>query len=514
MKRFFSVLFAISLFAFSQPSTAQEKDFVIKGFHLDLRIQVMKMDALKAFAKKLSEQGINTLVMEWEATYPFETHPLIPNKYAYTKEEIKSFISYCGSIGIDVIPLQQSFGHVEYILRNEKYKNLREDQKDYSQVCPLQFDGNKKLFTDLFTELAATHPSKYFHIGGDETYLLGHCDKCKAKAAIEGASKLYIDHIKMLCDIVISLGKIPVMWADIALKHPEALKLLPKQTILVDWNYGWDMNNFGEHEKLMQSGFEVWGAPAIRSHPDNYFLTQWEKHFKNISDFIPVCRQLGYKGIIMTSWSTSGQYSTVWETSDDITDLYAIRHVYPITGFNMLLTAYIKSLQTQKALDIPAFIKTYSNEQYGFDDEQSSLFWKALTTCPYEINQGKVMAPQDITLLQLTDSQALAVKVLYQLQPQKNKEEFEHYRLMADIRMLYLSYQNIEAEVNDASFSNSKIPSTLLQLKKLLSDAKLIDERFINLNKNTLYADELKEENDLRNSKINLLYQRLAKERM
>ena len=516
MKRFFSVLFAITFatqFLFSQSATAQEKDFVVKGFHLDLRIQVMKMDALKAFAKKLSEQGINTLVMEWEGTYPFESHPLIPNKYAYTKEEIKSFISYCSSIGIDVIPLQQSFGHVEYILRHERYKDLREDQKDYSQVCPLEEEGNKKLFTDLFTELAATHPSKYFHIGGDETYLLGHCEKCKAKAAKEGTSKLYIDHIKMLCDIVISLGKIPVMWADIALKHPEALKLLPKQTVLVDWNYGWDMNNFGDHEKLMQSGFEVWGAPSIRSHPDNYFLTQWEKHFKNIRDFIPACRQLGYKGMIMTSWSTSGQYSTVWETSDDIVDLYAIRHVYPITGFNMLLSAYTKSLQTQKALDIAEFIKTYSKEQYGFDDQQSLSFWKAITMCPYEIKQGKVSAP-GITVSQLADSQALAVKTLYELQPQKNKEEFEQYRLMADIRMLYLTYQKIEAEVNDPDFSNSKVPSVLTQLKKLLSDAKLIDPRFINLNKNTLYVSELQEENNLRNSKINLLYQRLAKKRM
>jgi hypothetical protein len=55
----------------------------------------------------------------------------------------------------------------------------------------------------------------------------------KQKAAKEGTSKLYIDHIKMLCDIVISLGKIPVMWADIALKHPEALKLLPSKQFLL-----------------------------------------------------------------------------------------------------------------------------------------------------------------------------------------------------------------------------------------------------------------------------------------
>jgi len=53
-----------------------------------------------------------------------------------------------------------------------------------------------------------------------------------------------------------------------------------------------------------------------------------------------------------------------------------------------------------------------------------------------------------------------------------------------------------------------------VHLKKLLSDAKLIDQRFISLNKNALYVTELQQENDLRNSKINLHYQRLAKERM
>jgi hypothetical protein len=77
MKKFAGVLFCCYFVLFSSSANAQGKDFVIKGFHLDLRIQVMKMDALKAFAKKLSEQGINTLVMEWEATYPFEKHPLI-----------------------------------------------------------------------------------------------------------------------------------------------------------------------------------------------------------------------------------------------------------------------------------------------------------------------------------------------------------------------------------------------------------------------------------------------------
>ena len=513
MRRFFLFPLFILSFLILQSAAAQQKDFVIKGFHLDLRIQVMKMDALKKFAKTLSESGINTLVMEWEGAFPFEKHPLIPNRYAYTKDEIKSFISYCGTLAIEVIPLQQSFGHVEYILRHERYKNLREDQKNYSQVCPSEEEGDKKLFTDLFTEMAAVHPSKYFHIGGDETYLLGHCEKCRKKAAIEGISKLYIDHIKMLCDIVISLGKIPVLWADIALKYPDAIKLLPPQTVFVDWNYGWDMNNFGNHEKLVQPGYEVWGAPALRSHPDNYFLTQWEKHFKNIRDFIPACRKLGYQGMIMTSWSTSGQYSPVFETSDDIIDLYAIRHVYPITGFNMLLKAYSQSLRTDEPLDIPVFITKYSKQQYGFDQQQAASFFKALTTTPYEVKQGEVIAPSTMTIQQLADSQMTAVKILYGLKPTKNIEEFEHYRLMADIRMLYLNYQKVEKEANMPSFSKAQIPIALQQLKQLLEDSKKIDQRFIDLNKNTLYMGQLKEENDLRDSKIRLLYQRLTRDK-
>ena len=93
--------------------------FAVRGFHLDLRIQVMKMPALKSFVKQLAGQGINTLVMEWEASYPY-SDPLLRNRYAYSKEEIVSFINYCKELHIDVVPLQQSFGHVEYILRHYK----------------------------------------------------------------------------------------------------------------------------------------------------------------------------------------------------------------------------------------------------------------------------------------------------------------------------------------------------------------------------------------------------------
>jgi hexosaminidase len=498
---------------FSQTPDKPVNQFQVRGFHLDLRIQVMLMPALRAFAKKLSEYGINILIMEWEGTYPFEKHPLIPNRYAYTKAEIVDFVKYCNGLGIDVIPLQQSFGHVEYILRHEKYKDLREDQKDYSQVCPLQTKQDSALFTDLYTELASTHTSKYIHIGGDETYLLGHDERCKLKAEKEGKSKLYIDYIRMLCNIVIKLGKRPVLWADIAMKYPEAINLLPKGTVLVDWNYGWSMNNFGDHQKLMESGYEIWGAPSLRSHPDNYFLTQWEKHFNNIRNFVPVARELGYKGIVMTSWSTSGAYSSVFETDENITDLYAIRHVYPISGFNMLLAAYLESVRSPKPLDIEKFISDYCKKQYGFNQQQSMALWKALKTAPYQVMQGEVISPKPISVKQLLDSTMWVAQTLNSLKPTKNQQEFEHYRLMTDIRIHYLRYEEIEKTINAVSFHTNRIPAVLTQLKSLMVTGNELDKRFIELNKNYLYPAELAQENELRNVKIRLLYQRLSRKK-
>jgi hexosaminidase len=482
--------------------------FVIKGFHLDLRIQVIPMPELKNLALQLHQGGINTLIMEWEGSYPFKDEPLIPNRYAYSREEVVSFIGYCKSIDIDVIPLQQSFGHVEYILRHYKYAALREDQQDYSLINPLREELAKQLFTTLYKDLISTHASPYIHIGGDETFLLGHSDESKQKIKSLGMGRLYGDYIKMLCDIVVSLGKRPIVWADIALKYPEALKGLPKQTIFVDWNYGWDIDRFGDHQKLMESGFEIWGSPAIRSQPDNYFLTQWQKHFENIRDFVPTARKLGYKGIVMTSWSTSGSYSPVFESSTDIVNLYAVRRVYPISGFRMLISAYLESIKTAKPLNILSFITNYCKSNYGFTAQQSQVFWQALTKTPFEINQGKLIKTK-LTISQLLDSAKSAAYTLHTLKPLNNIDEFEHYRLMADIRVQYLAYMFIEMAANSPGLTEKEMNALRLKLDAINTDE--LDKQFIELNTGFLYPAELKQENELRGAKIKLLRARLSR---
>ncbi|WP_254070912.1 beta-N-acetylhexosaminidase [Pedobacter sp. L105] len=504
---------SILVFLYCTVSYAQQtkNEFPVRGFHLDLRIQVMKMPSIKKLVLKLKQGGINTLIIEYEATYPYASHPLIANRYAYTKAEIKDLVAYCNQLGIDLIPLQQSFGHVEYILRHNRYSQQREDQQDLSQVCPSQEELNKKLFTDLFTELAASHTSKYIHIGGDETHLLGHCPICRARVEKDGIAKLYGEHIKLMCDIVIKLGKIPVLWADIALKYPDALQYLPKQVIFVDWNYGWGMDKFGDHEKLMKSGFEIWGAASLRSSPDNYNLTLWQKHFENIRDFLPAARKLGYKGMILTSWSTSGVYDRVNESGEDLMDLYPIRRVYPLTAFNLLIDAFTQSLKTEQPLNIEVFVIHYCNVNYGFNQAQAIIFWNALKAAPYEVINGKVKGP--ISLTQLVDSAAASAKTIHSLKPLKNKDEYAQYSLMADTRLQYLTYQHLEATVNAADFKEAGLLLIKHQLAVLLDEIKATNLRYTALNQDTFYPSELALDNQLRLVKVQLLYDRLSKNR-
>lgn len=488
-----------------------DNQFEVRGFHIDLRIQVITMDALRKLADELSGFGINTLIVEWEATYPYHDHATISNKLAYTRDEIVSFISYCEKRGIDVIPLQQCFGHVEYILRHDRYANLREDRKDFSQLCPLKTEADSLLFVNLFADIASMHQSDYIHIGGDETYLLGHCAGCAEKASIEGKSKLFVDYMKMMCNIVISLGKKPIMWADILLKYPESATELPAETIFIDWNYGWKTNYFGDISALQKNGSQFWGAPALRSHPDNSYVTCWEKHFNNQRDFIPYAREAGYKGLIMTSWSTSGLYGFLWDVNYEMTDMEQIRNTYPLSGFKILLASYAEALSSDTPLEPRQFVVNYSREQFGLTDAEGEDLWSILTLPPELIINGKPTTSLSIAVMR--DTVALAVSKMNSLKAKKHTDEFEHLRLMLDLRAHYLAFKEVEARYNSPDFSIEDKSTVISGLEELIKESRKLDRRFYLLNKGFLYDSEIDEQNMIRNRKLKLLYMRLKGER-
>jgi hypothetical protein len=459
--------------------------FDIRGMHIDLRTEVMTMDALKKLADKAAAGGINAIVMEWEATFPFVENATICNDEAYTREEVRDFIDYCGKLGIDVIPLQNCFGHSEYILRHDRYGALRESVKDFSQVCPCQEKLAKEVFRSIFREIVEMHPSQYIHIGADETRLLGTCKRCAAKVEKVGKSHLFCDYIVAMCDVVREFGKTPIIWADILTKYPEAASKLPKDLILLDWNYGWNINKFGDFRKIASSGFPMWGAPALRSGPDDLHLTQWMKHFNNLRDYVSFVRDLGFKGIIETSWSTSGQYGYIYSGQWQAWEIQPMRQVYPLAGFDILQQAFCEASSSDKPFEPEGFIRRYCADKFGFDAaaQETMLDYFNLPQSVITAKNKKVLNEE------LKASEALQ-KRMNALRPRSGKTEFAHFKLMLDIRVNYLKFRQIESVYESAAFNPSKKAGLAAELKPVLNECKALQKRYCSLNKGYLKHPE------------------------
>lgn len=458
---------------------APKAPFRVCGLHIDLRTQVMTVPALESVIDKAADAGMNTLIMEWEATFPFDRHAVLRNRYAYTEKEVRDLIAYARRRNIDIIPLQNCFGHCEYILRHERYAELREDKREISQVCPSRIDAAEAVFREIFAEIAAMHPSPYIHIGGDETRLLGHCKQCRKRVEEAGVSKLFVDYIKAMCRIVADLGKTPIVWGDMILQHPEAIDELPANLIVADWNYGWEPKFFGDIDRLYQAGITVWGASSLRSAPDNLYLTQWQKHLENLATYLPYAREHGFDGIIETSWSTSGQYGFSYDNAWEVVDMQPVREVYPLAGFDLLQQAFFAAAKSDTPLDPKAFVDGYARRHFGFGDEGSRVL------CDY------IFMPQQTVTGKHSDEAAIAeaetacrriAEKLGHLRPSRHGADFDQLRLMLDIRINYLQFKLLERTYESAGFCAAQRSTLAERLRQLLQEGERLRQRFIDLN--------------------------------
>lgn len=510
MKRTTAFLLAVILLA-SIEGRAEEQ-FGIKAMYVDFRTEVRTMSSLKELASKAASLGFNTMLMEYEATFPFYEDATLQNRYSFTKEEISDFVSYCSGLGLDVIPLQNCMGHAQYILKHDRYAALREDPKDMSQVCPLRIKEAVPVFSEIFREVAALHPSEYFHIGCDETFLLGSCPECSEYAAKYGKSKLFVEYVKAMCGIVADMGKTPVIWADIILKHPENLGELPENLVFMDWNYGWDVDRFGKISNLIEAGVNLWGATALRSGPDDIYLTQWEKHFNNLRDFVPFARSSGYRGMVQTSWSTSGAYSYNYSMKNEILEMFPTRSVYPESGFNILIEATSWAFSHDEPLDPEKFVKEYAAEKFGFGENEASILWKYFTM-PQETVSAKTGKDAKGRTISEVISQAQQMKdSMDALRPSANKKEIMHLRLMLDIRLNYLQFKQCESEFESPEYNDFKREALAGRMKAICREGRRIDRRFARLNRNFLKPGEIRYIQQLRGGKMDALYAALVRD--
>ncbi|MDF2988105.1 MAG: hypothetical protein K0R50_3615, partial [Eubacterium sp.] len=206
----------------------------IRGFHLETRFGIPKFERILEIIDELCKYKFNTILMELEDKFPYEDVKGITSANALNKEQLTGIIRYANDRFIEIIPLQQTLGHVEYILKNDDYYHMREvrDNKVSGELpCSLNAIGNLSfndidefcpsngesygLIEKMCREIAEKyHSSRYIHIGCDEAWNLLNCESCREKYGKEGYNKVFLEHTNRMAGFITSLNKVPVIWDD------------------------------------------------------------------------------------------------------------------------------------------------------------------------------------------------------------------------------------------------------------------------------------------------------------
>lgn len=277
----------------------------IRGFHVALPDK-KDLEFLKRLIKyAVVPLGYNTIILQISALMEYKRHPKIneawveavenyekglwprPAHYGflgktpYTQDEVREFCEYIRSFGLEIVAEVQTFGHVQYVTMaypetaepeyvDEKIGDAFEaDERPadfyHHCMCPNHKDYYK-IFYDIIDEVCeVVQPEKFIHIGHDEIYTYGKCDKCKAIPL----ENLLADEITKIHDYIATKGLRTMMWSDMigteVYSIPAAIDLIPKDIVCLPFTWYFHFNENTE-EIIRDHGFEFVIGNFYSSH--------------------------------------------------------------------------------------------------------------------------------------------------------------------------------------------------------------------------------------------------------
>ncbi|RLD83492.1 MAG: glycoside hydrolase family 20 [Bacteroidetes bacterium] len=302
------------------------KDFPLlsyRSIHLDIKHHIEKTEYYYKLLDKLAGYKINAIIVEMEDKIKYERQPEIGSGDALSIAEWKKLSNYARERNIEISPLIQGLGHASFILKHEKYKDLRDDSKSdwaFNPLDPKTYEVQFDLYLDA---IDATPHGKYLHIGGDEVHTTG-------RGSNKSALELQMLWLNKVCKFAEEHNRIPIFWDDMPLKHAGVYKAMfntqltqqevdkiwknnehkllkfldqfPKNCIYMRWNYSSSqaIGNAKAMEWFRNHGMEVMGATAGQTRW--VLMPQEESNMNNIRAFALSSIDNGLNGLLLTLW--------------------------------------------------------------------------------------------------------------------------------------------------------------------------------------------------------------------
>ncbi len=289
-------------------------DFPNRGVMLDVsRDKVPTMATLFELIDLLASWKINQIQLYFEHIFAYRHHPTVwQDESPFTPEEIVALDHFCRARHIELVPNQNSFGHLSHWLTRPEYNHLAEAPEGcetiwgFRQAFSLQpTEESLRFLRMLYDELLPNFSSRQFNVGCDETIDLG---KVRSKALAEevGLGRLYIDFLKKIHREVRARGYTMQFWGDIITHYPELVGELPRDAVALEWGYEAD-HPFDEHGALFaKSGIPFYVCPGTSSW--NSIVGRTTNTIENIRNAAHNGLKHGAIGLLTTDWGDYGHW--------------------------------------------------------------------------------------------------------------------------------------------------------------------------------------------------------------
>ena len=183
--------------------------------HLDLKGAKPKAAYLLQALERLAAYKINGVLVEVEDHIRYERHPDIAHPQALSRSFYKRFAERARELHVEVIPLLQTWGHLQYLLRVPRYRHLAESHEgSRGEICPSHPEA-WPLLTDMIDELCEVFPhSRYLHVGLDEVHAIGKCRLCEPRLRKLGRNRMFAEEFNRRAEYVAAKGRVPMVWDD------------------------------------------------------------------------------------------------------------------------------------------------------------------------------------------------------------------------------------------------------------------------------------------------------------
>jgi hypothetical protein len=290
-------------------------DFPVRGVMLDIsRDKVPTMATLLALVDLLASWKINQLQLYTEHTFAYAGHEEVwQNASPMTGPEIRELDEYCRARFIELVPNQNSFGHMERWLKHPRYLPLAE-APDGAQtpwgyrwkgpfgLCPTD-PRSLRLLADLYAQLLPNFSSPLFNVGCDETFDIGQ-GRSKAQCETRGVERVYLEFLQSIHQLVDVVGRRMMFWGDIIVKHPDSIRQLPSDLIALCWDYEASGDLDIQAARFAESGIPFYVCPgtsswnSISGRTDNMLANQRAAAAAGLAH--------GAIGYLNTDWGDNG----------------------------------------------------------------------------------------------------------------------------------------------------------------------------------------------------------------